>query len=759
MSWVKVAVLACALSAGVASAAALTPAPARAAASPGPGAAAARFRLGSAARAAVDLDGVSCTSSAACTAVGSTPAGTVAERWDGQRWALEPAPDEPGGTLSGVSCPSKAACVAVGGYDQPAFSSEEIPLAESWRGTRWVAQPVPYPADRTDAEFSGVACPADRDCLAVGNVVYDSGAEYALSELWNGKKWMIVPTPAPAHADGTSLNSISCTSPAACTAVGSYDTLNAGGTLAERWNGNKWTIQATPSPAGAIGLYGVSCAAAACTAVGDGDGSNFYNFAMHWNGQKWTEQAVASPAQALDTELPGISCSAAETCIAVGDYETSSWATLAERWNGQRWVIVPTPNAARPETGSNLAAVSCPSATACLAVGNSDNGKSLQPDRPLAEGWDGKHWVIQHPVSPPAGPVPASAWLYGVSCTSATSCTAAGDVGLSSAAAQGPLAERWNGKRWAVESAPNPVFGGGGSVLSAVSCFSGRACTTVGERGNVNVSTLAERWDGKRWVAQSTPSPAGGESTLAGVACVSAASCFAVGSSINSDAEAQTLGERWNGSAWVTQRTPNPPAQPGAGNQLDAVACTSPNACTAVGLQLNGPLAERWDGTKWSVQATPSPQDPGPGELLAVSCPSPVACLAVGDTDQTGVHRTRTLAERWNGRKWTRQDSPDPAHGYYSFLTGISCSQPATCIAVGFYAVPKGNRYTLAERWNGTKWAILPTPNPPPGGDQLNGLSCPSATACIAVGESSAGPFAERWNGTKWALMAYPSGS
>jgi hypothetical protein len=44
-------------------------------------------------------------------------------------------------------------------------------------------------------------------------------------------------------------------------------------------------------------------------------------------------------------------------------------------------------------------------------------------------------------------------------------------------------------------------------------------------------------------------------------------------------------------------------------------------------------------------------------------------------------------------------------------------------------------RFTLAEGWNGSTWAVQATPNPSGSAtSNLNGVSCTSASACIAAG-------------------------
>jgi hypothetical protein len=95
-------------------------------------------------------------------------------------------------------------------------------------------------------------------------------------------------------------------------------------------------------------------------------------------------------------------------------------------------------------------------------------------------------------------------------------------------------------------------------------------------------------------------------------------------------------------------------------------------------------------------------------------------------------------------------------------LSGVSCSGAAACEAVGFYTNSSGVNVTLAEVWNGTKWAVREPPNPSGSTlDLLNGVSCASAAACEAVGYyASSGvdkTLAEVWNGTKWAVQATPS--
>jgi hypothetical protein len=212
------------------------------------------------------------------------------------------------------------------------------------------------------------------------------------------------------------------------------------------------------------------------------------------------------------------------------------------------------------------------------------------------------------------------------------------------------------------------------------------------------------------------------------------------------------LAERWNGTKWSIQNTPNPRGSTQIG--LQGVSCTSASACTAVGAYFNGiarlPLVERWNGTKWSIQRASNPTASTYGELNAVACTSQNACTAVGDYNNNAGYVT--LAERWNGTRWFIQDTPNPTGSRQTILYGIGCTSGSACTAVGERA-PRKLR-TLAERWNGTKWSIQSTPYPrgSSGGDTLYGIACTSSSSCIAAGgygdtTNLARTLAERWNG------------
>ena len=260
------------------------------------------------------------------------------------------------------------------------------------------------------------------------------------------------------------------------------------------------------------------------------------------------------------------------------------------------------------------------------------------------------------------------------------------------------------------------------------------------------------------WSVVHSPNRRAGGNFLDAVSCVSANMCMATGHRLNSAGALVTLAERWDGTRWTLVPSPNVGR---SNNELVAVSCASAAACMAVGFTQGGPggtLAESWNGTRWSVVRTPSLAGTG-SDLNGVSCVSADACTAVGAVSPNGTALS-TVIESWNGTRWSLVPNPNPAAG--GGLSGVSCVSAHACMAVGFSGSESGFHGTLAESWNGTRWSVLPTPSPGNNGNFLNGASCVSPDACTAAGEAfhSNGPttsLIESWNGSHWSVVPSPS--
>jgi hypothetical protein len=398
----------------------------------------------------------------------------LAETWNGTSWSMQraPGPAAPRSGLSGVACPSASFCAAVG--SQTSRYQVPDPLAEGWNGASWSIVQTAAPATFIRSNLSGIACPTAADCFGVGSSGISTGSG-TLTEHWDGSAWSIQPTPAnPGFSDY--LGGIACTSATACTAVGGTFTDHGGHALAERWNGTSWSVQRTPAePPHQNGfLFGVSCASAgSCVAVGYAEGQPIVPMAEVWNGSSWTIRNPVADGPG-DSSLAAVSCTSASNCIAVGagDNTPAGLLPLAERWDGTSWSVQQMPRPAGA-VRTELTGVSCPSAGACLAVGDYQDSSST--GFPLAEAWNGTSWAIQ-PVSGPAGS--RDAGLSALSCTSPSACTAVGGYSTPSSGATLLMAEVWNGTSWSVQRAVTPS--GADSFFAGVACSAPGVCTAVG---------------------------------------------------------------------------------------------------------------------------------------------------------------------------------------------------------------------------------------------------------------------------------------
>jgi sugar lactone lactonase YvrE len=282
--------------------------------------------------------------------------------------------------------------------------------------------------------------------------------------------------------------------------------------------------------------------------------------------------------------------------------------------------------------------------------------------------------------------------------------------------------------------------------LNGVSCQSASSCTAVGYYVNSTGTTvtLAERWNGSEWQVQSTPNPAGAlESRLEGIRCLPLGTCFATGYYKTGSEAFATLVERWNGTSWSILSSPNPAGFAKA--YFYGVACLSTSDCWAVGKsayktseELEGKkptaLVEHWNGSSWGISSLAEP----PAQLRRVSCVTASSCVAV--TGQAGL-----ALERWDGTAWLPQTAVAPSGGSSPFFAGVSCSGASQCTIVGKYTVA-GHTAPLAERWNGTSWSVQATTDPfgvieedaagntSPSIGKLEGVSCKSSTSCVAYG-------------------------
>jgi hypothetical protein len=256
---------------------------------------------------------------------------------------------------------------------------------------------------------------------------------------------------------------------------------------------------------------------------------------------------------------------------------------------------------------------------------------------------------------------------------------------------------------------------------------------------------------------------------LSDVTCTSGSDCWAVGR-YYPDTTAQTLIEHWNGTEWSFALSGNTNYM--QGNQLSDVACNSGSDCWAVGYYSNDQpnlpgfyqtLIEHWNGTAWPIVGSPNTSAAENNQLFGVTCVSGSDCWAVGNAGPFNAYQT--LVEHWNGTVWAIVPSPNANPNQRNYFSDVTCTSASDCWTIGAHYIDDNIRQTLIAHWNGTTWTIVTSPNTSATEDnRLVDVTCPSASDCWAVGlyRNSSGlerTLTEYWDGASWTIVASPNTS
>ena len=152
--------------------------------------------------------------------------------------------------------------------------------------------------------------------------------------------------------------------------------------------------------------------------------------------------------------------------------------------------------------------------------------------------------------------------------------------------------------------------------------------------------------------------------------------------------------------------------------------------------------------TPYRVQQTPRIN----GLLASVSCAGTRFCAAATSFSLPPLAPVprgvpSVLVRTAAGGRWRI-----PRGAAIGLVTGLSCTSATFCLAIGT---------TGAHRWDGSRTAVAAPPGPAttPLGSGEQKVSCVSRTFCLAVGLTDGphpGPAAAVWNGTSWQATAAP---
>ena len=158
-------------------------------------------------------------------------------------------------------------------------------------------------------------------------------------------------------------------------------------------------------------------------------------------------------------------------------------------------------------------------------------------------------------------------------------------------------------------------------------------------------------------------------------------------------------------------------------------------------------------GSRWAALAPQSPVGLAANELRGVSCWAAGGCFAVGySATEAGQP---ALVESLGAGGWALPSLPPGPGTYRNQLDGLSCASASFCVAVGFYQDYARPAEPLIETYSNGSWSVTAGTGPGRGGNFLSGVSCPAVGSCYAVGyysnERTDELLAETLSGGTWA--------
>jgi hypothetical protein len=305
----------------------------------------------------------------------------------------------------------------------------------------------------------------------------------------------------------------------------------------------------------------------------------------------------------------------------------------------------------------------------------------------------------------------------------------------------------------------NPNIEDGDTILTQLSATSANDVWAVGYTvTGGTVQTLVQKWDGKEWKTIPSANAPSRNSYLSGVAALAPDDVWAVGHSCTGDCQdAAPLVQHWDGRTW------NIMTVPGTG-RLTAVDALAADDVWAVGYSNGGTISIRWDGRMWNSVPTNDP--PAANRALALHSVVAVAAdeiWAVGQQHDTQANSYSALIYRWDGARWTSVQGVDGPQG--ARLYAVDSSPEGDVWAAGDRDTnPSAGAplQTLVQRWDGTAWREITSPNVGLGGSYLRGLEAISPTDVWAVGGYGGVDEAKRtlllhWDGAAWTRVPSPN--
>jgi hypothetical protein len=475
--------------------------------------------------------------------------------------------DTVGGLTPGATYTFTVTATTDGGTSLPSPTTNPVVISNVPGAGQWTVTkpPLPRNAGGLNVFPASVVCPSTTECVAVGYYQDLSGNLQGLLLTGLGRSWAAAEAPLPAGAAASTqvslgspvcppdvgsvcggASAVACPSTTECAAVGTYfdSSGNIQGLLLTG-SGRSWAATKAPLPADAstspqVTLQFMACPSTTeCVATGtytDSTG-NTQGLLLSGSGGSWTATEAPLPTNASTTNrqvtLGSVACPSATSCVVAGTYADSSGNTQGLLLTGSAgtWTATeaPLPAGAAANPQVTLDFVACPSTTECVAAGNYLDSSGQQGF--LLTGSPGSWTATEAPMPAGASSNP-QAFVFGVTCPSATSCVVAGQYNDSQA-----FLVTGSPGSWTATVAPMPAdaFVNPSPNYAALTCSSATACVFSGtyyDTAHYNPAFVVTG-SGRSWTATKAPLPKDAPSNvtaaLPGVACYTATECVIVG--------------------------------------------------------------------------------------------------------------------------------------------------------------------------------------------------------------------------------------
>jgi photosystem II stability/assembly factor-like uncharacterized protein len=321
------------------------------------------------------------------------------------------------GQLGAVSCATAKRCWAVGVAGPniaPSPGGPNVIVVTTNGGRTWKAQHV---VGGSTPQLSGVSCPTPTDCIAVGsNGASLPGSGVVLATTNGGAAW----NPVAAPPDALAVVTVLCTAVSDCVALVSDGSLiwsAASTNFGQSWQ-REGNMPSLFLPGDDLSCtVGGPCLVAGYVPTGAGHGEGAVALSTD-GGQTWSLASVPNGVGVMRTA----DCVTATDCLAAGSTSTTvsdvvpaKGQLLSSADGGRTW----QPSTASPPV-QDVFRLECPSALVCAMVGTEWQGNPAVGTGAVAQSTNAGTTFRQSS----AAYVPLT--LTALSCPSATVCIAAG---------------------------------------------------------------------------------------------------------------------------------------------------------------------------------------------------------------------------------------------------------------------------------------------------------------------------------------------